>query len=139
MNLRFLLDTNALSEPLRPQPHPGFLRKLRANKDRLAIAATTWHEALFGLHRMPQGKRRQQVHEYLFEVVAPALPILPYTDAAAEWHAMERARLGARGRAAPFADGQIAAIAKINGLTIVTANVEDFVHFEGVAIENWRG
>lgn len=138
VTLRFLLDTNALSEPLRPHPHPGFLRKLSANKDRFAIAATTWHEALFGLHRMPLGKRRQRVHEYLFDVIAPAVPILPYNDSAAEWHAPERVRLGARGRALPFADGQIVAIAKVHGLSIVTANVADFALFDGIAIEDWR-
>lgn len=137
MSLRYLLDTNMLSEPIKPQPKPGFIRKFRASRDRMAIAVTTWHEALFGMHRMPLGKRRQAIHDYLFDVIAGTLPVLPYDAAAAEWHAIERARLGARGKTLPFADGQIAAIAKVHGLTVVTANRKDFEHFEGIETESW--
>jgi tRNA(fMet)-specific endonuclease VapC len=138
VSLRFLLDTSTLSEPLRPVPHAGLMRRLRTHTGRLAIAATTWHEALFGLYRMPEGRRRQVVHDYLFQVVGPGLPILPYDDAAAEWHARERARLSAEGRTAPFSDGQIAAVAKIHGLTLVTENARDFEPFDGVTVESWR-
>jgi tRNA(fMet)-specific endonuclease VapC len=137
VSLRYLFDTNALSEPVKPRPHSGFLRRLRANQGRIAIASVTWHEALFGLYRLPAGERRRQVHEYLFEVIAPSLPTLSYDAIAADWHAAERARLGAKGRAVTFADGQIAAIARANGLAIVSANERDFAPFEGVAVENW--
>jgi tRNA(fMet)-specific endonuclease VapC len=66
------------------------------------------------------------------------LPILPYDEAAAEWHAMERARLAALGRTLPFVDGQIAAIAQTNNLVLVTANAVDFRDFAGLTIEDWR-
>jgi len=36
-----------------------------------------------------------------------------------------------------YADGQIAAVAVVNGLTLVTANVRDFRHVEGLRVENW--
>jgi tRNA(fMet)-specific endonuclease VapC len=65
------------------------------------------------------------------------LPILPYTQEAAEWHAAERARLSLLGKTPPFADGQIAAIAKVNNLIIVTANVSDYDIFSDIVIENW--
>ncbi len=136
--MRFLLDTSTLSEPLRPTPHPGLMRRLRTHTGQIAIASTTWHEALFGLYRMPEGKRRQAVHDFLFNVVAPGVPILPYDDAAAEWHARERARLAAEGHTPPFSDGQIAAVAKAHGLTLVTENPRDFESFAGVTIERWR-
>lgn len=139
MSLRYLLDTNALSEPLKPQPSALFVRKFRANRDRMAIAATTWHEALFGMHRMPAGKRKQTIHDYLFDVIAATLPVLPFDAAAAEWHAIERARLAARGKVLPFADGQIASIAKTKGLTVVTANGKDFEPFADIETENWAG
>lgn len=52
-------------------------------------------------------------------------------------HALECARLEGMGKPAPFADGQIAAIAYVNELTLVTANVKDFARFKGVEVENW--
>jgi tRNA(fMet)-specific endonuclease VapC len=56
---------------------------------------------------------------------------------AAEWHAQERARLSLIGKTPPFVDGQIAAIAKVNDLIIVTANISDYQAFSGLMIENW--
>jgi tRNA(fMet)-specific endonuclease VapC len=71
------------------------------------------------------------------EVVFRTFPILPYDEVAAAWHAAERARLERSGTAAPFVDGQIAAIAKAHELVLVTANVRDFVRFEALDVENW--
>lgn len=132
-----LLDTNALAEPIRPAPSPAFLRRWRAHAPDLAISAVTWHEALFGMDRMPEGKRKAAVRDYLLEVVAKAIEVLPYDTEAAEWHARERARLGAKGRTIPFADGQIAASAATRSLVLVTANVRDFKGFSGVNVEDW--
>jgi len=64
-------------------------------------------------------------------------PILPYDEAAAEWHGEERARLDSIGRPAPFVDGQIAAIAHVHGLVLVTGNHQDFDRFKGLTLENW--
>lgn len=139
MSTRYLLDTSTLSEPLRPTPNARLMRRVRVHAGQLAIAATTWNEALFGLYRMPDGARKQRVHDYLFDVVAATLPILPYDEAAAEWHAREQARLAAKGHRAPFADGQIAAVAKVRDLTLVTENARDFEAFEGLTVESWRG
>lgn len=137
MSPAFLLDTNALSEPLKPHPDPGFLKRLRAHEDAVAISSITWHEALYGCYRLAAGRRRAAVEEYLHNVIAPNVPILPYDEAAAQWHAAQRARLGARGRLVPFADGQIAAVAAVHGLAIVTANIKDFEPFTGVHVECW--
>ena len=63
--------------------------------------------------------------------------ILPYDEAAATWHGQERARLERIGRPAPYVDGQIAAIAHVHGLTVVTANTEDFSRFKGVTVRDW--
>jgi tRNA(fMet)-specific endonuclease VapC len=137
VSLRYLLDTEAVSEPARPRPHPGFLRKLRAHADHAAIAATTWHEALFGLRRLPAGRRRDEIERYLFDLVAASFPILPYDAAAAEWHAVERARLGGQGVTLPSADGEIAAVAKVNDLTLVTSNTRHFSGLTGLSVESW--
>jgi tRNA(fMet)-specific endonuclease VapC len=75
--------------------------------------------------------------ERYLDVLAPTLAVLPYDTAAAAWHATERARLEALGRSPPFVDGQIAAIARVRGLTLVTRNVRDFSRFDGLVVENW--
>ncbi len=104
----------------------------------MAIASVVWHEMLFGCFRLPRSTRRSTIEEYLNEVVAPSIPILPYDARAAGWHAAERARLSAIGRTPPFADGQIAAVASVNDLTLVTANLDDYAAFQDIRVEDWR-
>lgn len=65
------------------------------------------------------------------------VPILDYDRDAAEWHARERARLVSKGQTPPFVDGQIAAIAHIHDLILVTSNVQDFSRFKGVRVQSW--
>lgn len=113
--------------------------KIEAHAHESALAAPVWHELQYGCRLLPAGKRRAALETYLREVVYPTLPILPYDDAAATWHAEERARLDLAGTPMPFVDGQIAAIAKRHDLIVVTANVRDFQRFHGVKIENWSG
>jgi tRNA(fMet)-specific endonuclease VapC len=135
--VRALLDTNALAEAVRPAPNPGFLKKLRANEAKVAIASVTLHEALYGVERLPEGNRKEILRAYVRDVVTK-MPVLPYDAAAAEWHARERVRLEAAGRPMPYADGQIAAIAFVHALTLVTANVRDFRSVKGLRVEDWR-
>ncbi len=135
--MKFLLDTNAIAEPCRKAPSAAFLRRLREHTGALIISSVTWHEALYGMHRMPEGKRKQAVRDYLSDVVRATMSVLPYDATAADWHARERARLGARGKTVPFADGQIAAVAATNGATLVTANIRDFRVFDGLRVEDW--
>lgn len=135
--VKFLLDTNALSEPIRPRPSRRFMRRLRASAGDVAISSVTWHEAVFGLNRMPDGKRKDAVRAYLYETVLPTTLVLPYDARAAEVHGAERARLERVGRAPTFADGQIAGVAIANALVLVTANAKDFARFDGLVIENW--
>jgi tRNA(fMet)-specific endonuclease VapC len=138
VNLKFLLDTNVVSEPLRPKPQHGVVGKLRRHEDGIAISSVVWHELRFGAERLPPSRRRDAIVRYLDEVVLATMPILDYDRAAAEWHATERARLAARGETPPFADGQIAAIAHVNGLILVTFNEADFRQFRGLRVVSWR-
>jgi tRNA(fMet)-specific endonuclease VapC len=133
-----LLDTNVISEPLRPTPDPKVVARLQQEGAECAIAAVVWHELCFGSARLPPSNRRTIIERYLQQVVAVTLPILAYDQRAAYWHAQERARLAALGQTPPFADGQIAAIAVSNQLTLVTFNTADFQHFTGLLIEDWR-
>lgn len=136
--MKFLLDTNVVSEPLRPFPNARVLRNMRRYENEIAIASIVWHELRYGVERLPPSHRRYAVDRYLNDVVLASMPILDYNDAAADWHAIERARLAATGDTPPFADGQIAAIAKTRNLQLVTFNEADFRRFKGVKVVTWR-
>ena len=138
MKLRYLLDTNIVSEPAQQRPNSRILDWLKAETQACATPAPVWHELMYGVKRLPRGKRREELEAYLTDVVQASFPILPYDEAAAAWHGAERARLEKLGKTAPFVDAQIAAIAVVNGLEFVTANAKDFRHFKGLALNSLR-
>lgn len=138
MTIRYLLDTNVLSEPVRPSPHPRVLSRLREHGEEIATAAPVWNELLFGYERLPPSRKREAIASYLFRAVRASVPILPYDQAAAEWHAAERAKLTASGRPPAFVDGQIAAIAKVNELVLVTSNRSHFAGFGDLQVVDWK-
>ena len=88
--------------------------------------------------RLPDSKKRSRIEAFLRRSVDQVFPVLPYDQACAEHHASERARLVAMGLTPPFLDGQIAAIAYVHDLVLVTSNVSDFQNFEGVDVVDWR-
>ena len=126
MTLRYLLDTNIVSSPVSKAPNAAIVQRLEAHGPECAIPAPVWHELTYGCRRLPAGKRRVALKIYIEEVVRESFPILPYDEVAAGWHGRERSRLEALGRPAPYVDGQIAAIAAVNALVLVTANTKDF-------------
>lgn len=134
--MRYLLDTNIVSEAARPAPHLSVLEALERNAAECAISAVSWHELLFGAERLEDGGRRRQILAFIDEV-ASLFPVLPYDAGPAAWHATERARLARTGQMPAFADGQIAATASHHKLILVTRNVRDFTPFAGLVIENW--
>ncbi|UKP01390.1 type II toxin-antitoxin system VapC family toxin [Nostoc sp. UHCC 0870] len=136
MSLRFLLDTNILSEPARPIPNAHVLHQLDIYKSEVAVASVVVHELLHGCLRLPESKRREYLRNYIYESVLN-LPIFDYDLKAAQWHAQERARLSQIGKTPAFVDGQIASIAYSNNLVLVTNNVSDFEFFNGLSVENW--
>jgi tRNA(fMet)-specific endonuclease VapC len=137
VTLRYLLDTSIVSSPILKTPDSSIVARIAARSHQSAIAAPVWHELLYGCARLPRGARRAGLEAYLHEVVAPSFPILPYDAVASAWHAHERARLERSGRPAPYADGQIAAIAHTNDLVLVTVNTRDFARFTDLTVENW--
>ena len=135
--MRYLLDTNVVSEGLKNRPDQRILKKMHDHEGEMAIASVVWHELVFGAVRAPSAGKRSIIELYLYDVIHPNIPILPYDERAAWWHAQERARLSGKGEIPPFADGQIAAIARTNGLVLVTRNTRDFVNFDRLQLENW--
>lgn len=135
--VRYLLDTNVLSEPVVARPNPFVLDRIKANGASLAISAITWQEVLYGMFLLPAGKRRDQIEDYLFRRIRPALPIIGFEEHAARWQAEQRASLRQAGKSPSYPDSQIAAIAAVNELVLVTRNIDDFADFQALRIENW--
>ena len=112
--------------------------KLKKHQDEIATASLVWHELQYGCRRLPTSRKRSLIESYLAEVVWNTIAVLPYDAAAADWHAEQRAQLTAAGKSAPFVDGQIAAIAKVNNLTLVTRNISDYEFFQDLRLQNWH-
>jgi len=113
------------------------MEKIEANSSSLALASVTWQEILYGMYLLPPGKRRDRIEDYLSHRVLPALPIIAFDENEAQWQAQQRARLRQIGKQPSYPDSQIAAIAAVNNLVLVTRNVDDFADFEGLRIQNW--
>ncbi len=113
------------------------MERLEEHRGEVCSAAPVWNELLYGCRRLPPSKRRRELQGYL-DRLERSLTILPYDAAAADWHAEERARLGRLGKTPPFVDGQIAAVARVHDLVLVTGNVVHYQDFAGLVIENWH-
>lgn len=135
---RFLVDTNTISEPTRKRPYAPVLENLRKYQKEITISTTVLHELIFGCESLPESRKRKDIERYIRDPIISAVPIISYDEKAARWHAVERARLTAIGQKPSISDGQIAAVAAVNGLTLVTRNVSDFSGFEGVNVVNWH-
>jgi len=136
--MKYLLDTNILSEPVKTAPQKTVLELIERHQHEIVTASPVWHELVFGCRRLPASRKREILENYLNDVIKPNMIILPYDERAAEWHAKERARLSLTGYTPAFVDGQIASIAKVNGLILVTRNSADFKKFSKLKLENWH-
>ena len=56
---RFLLDTNMLSEPMKPEPNREVLRRFRKDEASIVLAAPVWHELVYGAALFPPSKKRR--------------------------------------------------------------------------------
>ena len=136
--MKYLLDTNVLSESVKTSPQKSVLKLTERHQHEIVTAAPVWHELFYGCQRLPVSRKRKILETFLLGVLKPNMTILPYDERAVEWHAKERARLTSLGRMPSFVDGQIAAITKVNSLTLVTRNTSDFKKFSGLKLENWH-
>lgn len=135
--LRYLLDTNVVSQAVLAHGDRRVLARLRDEHGACAVPSPVIHELTYGYERLECGAKRDRLERFVRGVVCRGLPILAYDESAAMWHAAERARLERAGRVPPVTDAQIAAIAAVHGLTVVTGNVRHFSEFEGLGVEDW--
>jgi len=135
--IKYLLDTNILSEPVRQQPNDKVMQRFLEYDGQYVTAAIVWHELQYGCALLPDSKRKSQLQTYLLTLQNSGLIILPYDQVAAEWFATHRALLKKIGKMAAYADGEIAAIAAVNNLTLVTRNTDDFQGYSNLVLDNW--
>ncbi|MGE0544589.1 MAG: PIN domain-containing protein, partial [Dehalococcoidia bacterium] len=132
-----LTNPHQSPEAAAPAPNREITRRIRIHRTEIALAAPVLQELLFGVYRMPPSARRRELERFIDQVIRGVAPVLPYDEDAALWHAAERARLARARRTPSFVDGQIASIAAVNDLVLVTKNVRDFQHFQNLVIETW--
>lgn len=90
--MEYLLDANVISESIKTSPNRGVLKLLGKHQHEISIAAPVWHELKYGCERLPSSRKKEIIATFLNDIVKPNLPIIPYDDMAAGWHAIERAR-----------------------------------------------
>ena len=135
--IKYLLDTNILSEPARLKPNDKVMQYFSEYDGQYVTAAIVWYELQYGCVLLPGSKRKAQLQLYLLTLQDSGLIILPYEQTAAEWFACHRAVLKEHGKTAAYADGEIAAIAAVNNLTLVTRNTDDFSAYNNLLLDNW--
>jgi len=137
-----LVDTNVISEPLRREPSAAVIEWLDAqNVETLFLAAISLAEMRFGVAALPEGRRRDWLHQSIEQRVVPLFRgrILPFDDAASQAYASLRAKARAMGNAMASADGFIAATAAANGLIVATRDVAPFEAAGLRVIDPWAG
>ncbi|HBP5363205.1 MULTISPECIES: type II toxin-antitoxin system VapC family toxin [Pseudomonas aeruginosa group] len=137
-----LLDTNVLSELMRAKPDPVVVAWVDAQPVQdLLISSITVAEILYGIARMPEGKRRQALQDVAIAMFEEdfAGRILPFDADAAVHYAELAAESEGKGKIADMADGQIAAIAKLHGVPVATRNIRHFQGFGVELINPWSG
>lgn len=125
-----IVDTNALSEALKPAPEPAVTRWIGRHGTELVVTAITAAELLFGVARLPDGARKQALAEEIASVLA-AFDVLPFGEDEAGAFASIRSAQEAAGMIAGTMDIQIAAIAKTGHHSLATRNVK---HFRGTGL-----
>jgi hypothetical protein len=136
-----VLDTNVLSETLRPNPAVKVLDWMRAEPVAALFTTTiTEAELLYGIALLPDGARRRSLESVVNSILGEDLAgrILPFDSAAAREFVDIAAGRRRSGRPISEADGRIAAIARSRGAAVATRNTADFAGCALEVIDPWR-
>jgi toxin FitB len=130
-----ILDTNVVSEPLRPKPNPEVLDWLdRQAPESLYLTTISVAELWSCIELLPAGKRRAQLQKLMSTDVLPLFEnrVLSFDESAARAFARIAAQAQAAGNLIDFADCAIAAIALTRRFMLATRNTKDF---KGAGVE----
>ncbi|MBI3948282.1 MAG: PIN domain-containing protein [Armatimonadetes bacterium] len=131
----YLLDTDVVTNPLKPQPSPALLARLAGiTAGQQHISTITLGEIVYGAHR----STRPSYHlERLDRLILSQVRVLTFDEDAARCYGRVRAELERRGEPIAHADLQIAAIALSRGLILITGNRRHFERVPSLAVEDW--
>ena len=124
-----LLDTNVVSEPMRPKPDRNVLAWLDAQvSESLYLSTVSLAELLLGIESLPSGKRRKVLAAALDQQIIALFGerIVPFDVGAAETYAGIVTRARRYGHPIALADAQIAAIAACRRFTVATRDEAPF-------------
>jgi len=136
----FLLDTNVVSEWVRPHPNAGVITWLdEIDEDRTFLSVVSVTELRYGIERLPAGKRRTRLHQWATHELPLRFEgrILLVDPIVADRCGQVMARSEAMGRPMEVMDAYIAAAAEIYRLTVVTRNVSDFEPVLKAVLNPW--
>ena len=136
----YLLDTNIVSELIKPNADFNVIKKIAAHNSDCAICTPVWQELLFGLYRLPDGLNKKYLEKFIKDDVHENFRIKSFTERAADIQAKLRAELSEIGKPTQKEDSMIAAIALANHMVLVTRNTKHFEAIRQVSdlqIENW--
>jgi len=136
-----ILDTNVISEPLRPAPENRVIEWIDAQAlETLYLSAITVAELRFGMASLPAGKRRVGLQESLEKQILPLFAgrVLPFDMSASQAYSELMAKARAAGLAIGTADGYIAAIAAANGMMVATRDASPFEAAGVDVINPWK-
>lgn len=138
--MMYLLDTNVLSEIMRPRPDPAVATWLsRCPIAAICTAAICQAEILYGIERLPPGARRHALMLAADQVFQERLAdrILPFDQAAAQAFSLIKAQRERDGRAIMTEDAMIAAIARAHNVSVVTRDDGGFAGCGIPVIDPW--
>jgi hypothetical protein len=124
-----VVDTNVISEMMRPEPDERVTRWYRSTQAHLLYTTTvTVAETLSGIFTLPAGSRRSGMELDARAIFAEDFDgrILVFDISAAEAYAEIASRRKAKGRPVKPLDAEVAAIARIRDMAVATRNIRDF-------------
>jgi len=127
--MSFLLDTNAVSEWVKPRPNAGLIGWMEStDEDRVFISVISLAELHYGAERLAAGRRRSRLEEWLRHELPLRFEgrILPIDSNIAEAWGKTVLHSEAAGRPIGAMDAFLAATAEVHRLTLVTRNLADF-------------
>ena len=138
--MNFLLDTNIISEPMKPQPNAGVFKWLaEADEDRVFLSVITLMELRYGVERLEAGRRRKRLEEWLEHDLKDRFEarILTVNAEVADTSGRLVAESEFAGRPIETRDALIGATAKTYGLALVTRNTRDFEAIVKNLLDPW--
>ena len=140
--MNFLLDTNVVSEWVKPRPNSGVIEWLAsADEDRLFLSVATLAELRYGIERLPAGRKSVQLQEWLETELRSRFEgrVVVIDEAVAALWGKLLAKSDAAGRPIGAMDGFLAATAAAHQMTLVTRNEMDFAGAGIKTFNPWIG